>query len=73
MRAARRKAVDAFRLPTFQLIVLQGIFGSIPWNAMSFVTMWLQCEQPFGYLLSWLLTTYLLLTYCNVSSPSAWL
>ena len=45
VREARRKAGAAFRLRTFQLIVLQGVFGSIPWSAMSFVTMWLQCEH----------------------------
>ena len=27
---------------TFLLIVSQGIFGSVPWNALSFSTMWLQ-------------------------------
>uniref|UniRef100_A0A7S2URL5 Major facilitator superfamily (MFS) profile domain-containing protein n=2 Tax=Attheya septentrionalis TaxID=420275 RepID=A0A7S2URL5_9STRA len=31
-----------FRVRTFQLIVLQGLFGAIPWNALSFSTLWLQ-------------------------------
>jgi MFS family permease len=30
------------RLKTFRLIVIQGLFGAIPWNALSFSTMWLQ-------------------------------
>jgi MFS family permease len=30
------------RIRTFQLIVLQGVFGAVPWNALSFTTMWLQ-------------------------------
>ena len=30
------------QLRTFQLIVLQGVFGAVPWNALSFATMWLQ-------------------------------
>jgi hypothetical protein len=30
------------RVRTFQAIVLQGIVGSIPWQAMSFSTLWLQ-------------------------------
>ena len=30
------------RMRTFQLLVLQGVFGSIPWNALSFSTLWLQ-------------------------------
>jgi MFS family permease len=32
LEAARLKARDAFRLPTFQLILLQGAFGVIPWR-----------------------------------------
>lgn len=31
---------------TFQLIVLQGLVGSIPWQAMVFFTMWLQLIGP---------------------------
>lgn len=31
-----------FRIPTFLAIVLQGIFGQIPWYAMSFATMYFQ-------------------------------
>lgn len=30
------------RVRTFQLITLQGCFGAIPWNALSFSTLWLQ-------------------------------
>ncbi|CEM25714.1 unnamed protein product [Vitrella brassicaformis CCMP3155] len=30
------------RKPTFWGVVMQGIFGGIPWNAMAFFTMWFQ-------------------------------
>ncbi|TYJ10349.1 hypothetical protein E1A91_A11G201500v1 [Gossypium mustelinum] len=30
------------RIPTFQIIVLQGIIGSLPWTAMVFFTMWFE-------------------------------
>lgn len=30
------------RVPTFQIIVLQGIVGSLPWTAMVFFTMWFE-------------------------------
>eukprot|EP00930_Biecheleria_cincta_P084701 TRINITY_DN74150_c0_g1_i1.p1 TRINITY_DN74150_c0_g1~~TRINITY_DN74150_c0_g1_i1.p1 ORF type:complete len:469 (+),score=65.98 TRINITY_DN74150_c0_g1_i1:150-1556(+) len=31
-----------FRIPTFSVIVAQGVFGSIPWSALAFMTMFLQ-------------------------------
>lgn len=30
------------KVPTFQVIVLQGIVGSLPWTAMVFFTMWFE-------------------------------
>lgn len=30
------------RVQTFQIIVLQGIVGSLPWTAMVFFTMWFE-------------------------------
>ncbi|XWS45371.1 hypothetical protein CRYUN_Cryun15aG0131100 [Craigia yunnanensis] len=30
------------KIPTFQIIVLQGIVGSLPWTAMVFFTMWFE-------------------------------
>ncbi|MFQ6634196.1 hypothetical protein Gotur_011769 [Gossypium turneri] len=30
------------KIPTFQIIVLQGIIGSLPWTAMVFFTMWFE-------------------------------
>ncbi|XP_061374461.1 uncharacterized protein LOC133316698 isoform X1 [Gastrolobium bilobum] len=37
---AAMKAV--IKVPTFQIIVLQGIIGSLPWTAMVFFTMWFE-------------------------------
>lgn len=33
---------DVTKLRTFQIIVFQGIIGSVPWNAMVFWTMWFE-------------------------------
>lgn len=42
MREELRRAQTLARIPTFNVIVLQGIFGTVPWNAMGFMTMYLQ-------------------------------
>lgn len=31
-----------FRLPTFRVIVVQGLAGNVPWTAMAYFTLWLQ-------------------------------
>nr|CAB3501535.1 unnamed protein product [Digitaria exilis] len=36
------EAKDVVRVPTFQIIVAQGVAGSIPWSALSFSAMWLE-------------------------------
>ena len=41
-REAARKAADVWKLNTFKLIVLQGVFGAVPWQALAFSTLWLQ-------------------------------
>jgi hypothetical protein len=33
---------DIMQLRTFQIIVAQGIVGTMPWNAIAFFTLWLQ-------------------------------
>ncbi|CAE8639482.1 unnamed protein product, partial [Polarella glacialis] len=44
VRAEIGRGFDLLRIPSFAAIVLQGVFGSIPWNAMGFLTMYLlQC------------------------------
>ncbi|RCV45829.1 hypothetical protein SETIT_9G485000v2 [Setaria italica] len=37
-----REARDVVRVPTFQIIVAQGVAGTIPWSALSFAAMWLE-------------------------------
>ncbi|CAO2161932.1 unnamed protein product [Urochloa humidicola] len=37
-----REAKDVVRVPTFQIIVAQGVAGSVPWSALSFAAMWLE-------------------------------
>ena len=44
------KAVMKVR--TFQVIVLQGIVGSLPWTAMVFFTMWFELIGEYHFRLS---------------------
>jgi MFS family permease len=37
-----KEAKSVMRIPSFQIIVAQGVFGSFPWSALSFATMWLE-------------------------------
>jgi hypothetical protein len=43
-RASRERIceVQVAKIPTFQVIILQGILGSTPWNALVFLTVYLQ-------------------------------
>ncbi|KAE8700010.1 hypothetical protein F3Y22_tig00110569pilonHSYRG00302 [Hibiscus syriacus] len=36
------EAKSAMRIPTFQIIVAQGVLGAFPWSALSFAPMWLE-------------------------------
>ncbi|GAB4847291.1 hypothetical protein Ancab_026335 [Ancistrocladus abbreviatus] len=37
-----KEAKSVIKIPTFQIIVAQGISGSFPWSALSFAPMWLE-------------------------------
>lgn len=37
-----KEAKSVIRIPSFQIIVAQGVSGSFPWSALSFATMWLE-------------------------------
>lgn len=37
-----KEAKSVVRIPTFQIIVAQGVSGSFPWSALSFAPMWLE-------------------------------
>jgi MFS family permease len=37
-----KEAKSVMRIPSFQIIVAQGVSGSFPWSALSFATMWLE-------------------------------
>ncbi|KAM0886303.1 hypothetical protein ACQ4PT_029779 [Festuca glaucescens] len=36
------EAKDVMRVPTFQILVAQGVAGSVPWSALTFAAMWLE-------------------------------
>lgn len=36
------EAKSVMKIPSFQIIVAQGVAGSFPWNALSFAPMWLE-------------------------------
>jgi hypothetical protein len=40
--ANRPPVVQVAKIPTFQVIILQGILGSTPWNALVYLTLYLQ-------------------------------
>ncbi|KAI9116970.1 hypothetical protein K1719_011969 [Acacia pycnantha] len=42
MRDMINEAKSVIRIPSFQIIVAQGISGSFPWSALSFATLWLE-------------------------------
>lgn len=42
MRYVIKEAKSVIRIPSFQIIVAQGVSGSFPWSAMSFAAMWLE-------------------------------
>eukprot|EP00892_Ulva_mutabilis_P011286 jgi/Ulvmu1/852/UM100_0003.1 len=42
LRAAMDSVVEISSLRTFQIIIAQGIVGTMPWNAIAFLTLWLQ-------------------------------
>ncbi|KAJ1298168.1 hypothetical protein BS78_01G433100 [Paspalum vaginatum] len=37
-----REARDVVKVPTFQVIVAQGVAGTVPWSALTFAAMWLE-------------------------------
>ncbi|EFN50878.1 hypothetical protein CHLNCDRAFT_141677 [Chlorella variabilis] len=41
-RPVAREVASVLRIPTFRIIVLQGIMGSIPWSALVFLTLYFQ-------------------------------
>ncbi|XP_027364462.1 uncharacterized protein LOC113871571 [Abrus precatorius] len=42
MKGLMREAKSVIGIPTFQIIVAQGVFGSFPWSGLSFATLWLE-------------------------------
>ncbi|XP_062098991.1 uncharacterized protein LOC133804893 [Humulus lupulus] len=42
MKELIKQTKSVIRIPSFQIIVAQGVSGSFPWSAMSFTTMWLE-------------------------------
>lgn len=42
MKDLMKETKSVIRIPSFQIIVAQGVSGSFPWSAMSFATMWLE-------------------------------
>ena len=42
MKDLMKEAKSVVKIPSFQIIVAQGVSGSFPWSAMSFAPMWLE-------------------------------
>ncbi|EPS74406.1 hypothetical protein M569_00342, partial [Genlisea aurea] len=56
-----KQAKSVVKIPTFQLLIAQGVAGSFPWSALLFVPMWLEL-MGFSHR-----TTALILTTFNVA------
>ncbi|KAL5559016.1 hypothetical protein UlMin_035227 [Ulmus minor] len=39
-----KEAKEVIKIPSFQIIVAQGVTGSFPWSALSFAAMWLELK-----------------------------
>lgn len=44
MKDLVKEAKSVIGIPTFQIIVAQGVFGSFPWSGLSFATLWLELK-----------------------------
>ncbi|XP_057420914.1 uncharacterized protein LOC130714946 isoform X2 [Lotus japonicus] len=44
MKGLVKEAKSVIGIPTFQIIVAQGVFGSFPWSGLSFATLWLELK-----------------------------
>ncbi|KAL4197485.1 hypothetical protein AMTRI_Chr04g188460 [Amborella trichopoda] len=42
VKALIKEAKEVMKIPSFQIIVAQGVTGSFPWSALSFAPMWLE-------------------------------
>ncbi|XP_061345171.1 uncharacterized protein LOC133291008 isoform X2 [Gastrolobium bilobum] len=42
MKDLMKEAKSVMRIPSFQIIVAQGVFGSFPWTGLSFAPLWLE-------------------------------
>ena len=42
MKDVMKEAKSVMKIPSFQIIVAQGVSGSFPWSALSFATLWLE-------------------------------
>lgn len=54
-----KEFLQVVRVPTFQVIILQGILGSTPWNALVFMTLYLQLLGFSNFHASLILTFFL--------------
>jgi hypothetical protein len=42
MKDLMKEAKSVIKIPSFQILVAQGVSGSFPWSALSFATLWLE-------------------------------
>lgn len=59
---------SVMKVQTFQVIVLQGIVGSLPWTAMVFFTMWFELIGKHDHRFLYLLVFY---THISIRSENS--
>lgn len=59
LRCTARQIMDVMRIPTFSIIILQGVVGSVPYASLVFLTLYLQLAGMDNFTVSALVALYL--------------
>ncbi|KAK2655777.1 hypothetical protein Ddye_008829 [Dipteronia dyeriana] len=72
MKDLIKEAKMVIKIPSFQIIVAQGVFGTFPWSGLSFAPMWLELIG-FSHKLTASLTTLFVIAGCFGSLFGGWM
>ncbi|KAI9166023.1 hypothetical protein LWI28_024824 [Acer negundo] len=72
MKDLIKEAKMVIKIPSFQILVAQGVFGTFPWSGLSFAPMWLELIG-FSHKLTASLTTLFVIAGCFGSLFGGWM
>ncbi|KAK0608705.1 hypothetical protein LWI29_034820 [Acer saccharum] len=72
MKDLIKEAKMVIKIPSFQILVAQGVFGTFPWSGLSFAPMWLELIG-FSHKLTASLTTIFVIAGCFGSLFGGWM